>query len=404
MEFAKRMDRFGEGVFSMLAQMKHRRLEEGRMIVDLSIGAPNIPPAPHILKVLSEECLIPENYIYAISDRKALLEAVSLWYWNRYGVELDPETEICSLLGSQEGLSHIAMTIADEGDRILVPDPCYPVFADGPSLAGASLYYMPQKKENHYIIDLKEIPEEVAMEAKLMVVSYPNNPTAVMAPDSFYQELIAFAKKYNIIVLHDNAYSELVFDGKSCGSFLRFPGAREVGVEFNSLSKTYGLAGARVGFCVGSREVVGRLKTLKSNMDYGMFLPIQKAAIAAITGDQSCVAATRAAYEKRRDLLCDGFNSIGWQIDKPAATMFVWAKIPERFTDSLEFVKELFERTGVLVTPGSAFGPSGEGYVRMALVQDEEAIGKAVNAVKESGILNENGRSRAKQGGRGQQQ
>lgn len=401
MEFAKRMDRFGEGVFSMLAQMKQRRLEEGNMIVDLSIGAPNIPPAPHILKVLSEECLIPENYIYAISDRKALLEAVSLWYRNRYGVELDPETEICSLLGSQEGLSHIAMTIADEGDRILVPDPCYPVFADGPSLAGASLYYMPQRKENHYIIDLKEIPEEVAMEAKLMVVSYPNNPTAVMAPDSFYQELIAFAQKYDIIVLHDNAYSELVFDGKTCGSFLRFPGAREVGVEFNSLSKTYGLAGARVGFCVGNREVVGRLKTLKSNMDYGMFLPVQKAAIAAITGDQSCVAETRAAYEKRRDLLCDGFNAIGWQIDKPEATMFVWAKIPAHFNDSLKFVTELFERTGVLVTPGSAFGPSGEGYVRMALVQDEEAIGKAVDAVKESGILEENGRCREKQGGRG---
>lgn len=401
MEFAKRMDWFGEGVFSMLAQMKQRRLEEGNMIVDLSIGAPNIPPAPHILKVLSEECLIPENYIYAISDRKALLEAVSLWYRNRYGVELDPETEICSLLGSQEGLSHIAMTIADEGDRILVPDPCYPVFADGPSLAGASLYYMPQRKENHYIIDLKEIPEEVAMEAKLMVVSYPNNPTAVMAPDSFYQELIAFAQKYDIIVLHDNAYSELVFDGKTCGSFLRFPGAREVGVEFNSLSKTYGLAGARVGFCVGNREVVGRLKTLKSNMDYGMFLPVQKAAIAALTGDQSCVAETRAAYEKRRDLLCDGFNAIGWQIDKPEATMFVWAKIPAHFNDSLKFVTELFERTGVLVTPGSAFGPSGEGYVRMALVQDEEAIGKAVDAVKESGILEENGRCREKQGGRG---
>lgn len=401
MEFAKRMDRFGEGVFSMLAQMKQKRLEEGKMIVDLSIGAPNIPPAPHILKVLSEECLIPENYIYAISDRKALLEAVSLWYRNRYGVELDPETEICSLLGSQEGLSHIAMTIADEGDRILVPDPCYPVFADGPSLAGASLYYMPQRKENHYIIDLKEIPEEVAMEAKLMVVSYPNNPTAVMAPDSFYQELIAFAKKYDIIVLHDNAYSELVFDGKTCGSFLRFPGAREVGVEFNSLSKTYGLAGARVGFCVGSREVVGRLKTLKSNMDYGMFLPIQKAAIAAITGDQSCVAETRAAYERRRDLLCDGFNAIGWQIDKPEATMFVWARIPDHFTGSFEFVKELFERTGVLVTPGSAFGPSGEGYVRMALVQEEEAIEKAVAAVKESGILEESGRFRAEQGDRG---
>ena len=287
----------------------------------------------------------------------------------------------------QEGLAHIALSIVDEGDRVLVPDPCYPIFADGPSLAGASLYYMPQKKENHYVINLSEIPEEVAMEARLMIVSYPNNPTTAVAPDSFYRELIAFAKKYNIIVLHDNAYSELVFDGKSCGSFLRFPGAREVGVEFNSLSKTYGLAGARVGFCIGNREVVGRLKTLKSNMDYGLFLPIQKAAAAAVTGDQSCVAVTRAAYEKRRDLLCEGLAEIGWKIDKPEATMFVWRKVPGHFDTSLEFVKELFEQTGVLVTPGSAFGPSGEGYVRMALVQDEEAIHRAVKAIKSSKIL-----------------
>lgn len=387
MEFAKRMNRFGEGVFSMLAQMKHKRIAEGKDIVDLSIGAPNIPPAPHILKVLSEECLVRENYIYAINDQKDLLQAVSRWYERRYGVKLDPETEICSLLGSQEGLAHISLSIADENDRVLVPDPCYPVFADGPSLAGAKLYYMPQRKENHYVIDLKEIPEEVAKEAKLMIVSYPNNPTSVMAPDSFYEELIAFAKKYDIIVLHDNAYSELVFDGKTCGSFLRFPGAKEVGVEFNSLSKTYGLAGARVGFCVGNKEVVAHLKTLKSNMDYGMFLPIQKAAIAAITGDQACVAETRAAYEKRRDLLCGGLNSIGWKMDKPEGTMFVWAKIPDGFENSLEYVKELFEKTGVLVTPGSAFGPSGEGHVRMALVQDEETIAKAVKAIDESGIL-----------------
>lgn len=387
MEFAKRMDRFGEGVFSMLAQMKHRRMEEGKLIVDLSIGAPNIPPAPHILKVLSEECLKPENYVYAIRDQKALLEAAADWYLNRYGVTVDPENEICSLLGSQEGLAHIALSIADEGDTVLVPDPCYPVFSDGPSLAGANLFYMPQRKENGYVIDLKEIPQEVAMEAKLMIVSYPNNPTAVMAPDSFYEELIAFAKKYDIIVLHDNAYSELVFDGKTCGSFLRFPGAKEVGVEFNSLSKTYGLAGARIGFCIGNREVVGRLKTLKSNMDYGMFLPIQKAAIAAVTGDQSSVAATREAYEKRRNLLCDGLNRIGWKVERPEATMFVWAKIPDGFDHSLDFVKQLFEAAGVLVTPGSAFGPSGEGYVRMALVQDEETIGIAVRAVDESGIL-----------------
>ncbi|MCI7262708.1 MAG: aminotransferase class I/II-fold pyridoxal phosphate-dependent enzyme [Clostridium sp.] len=387
MKFAKRMDRFGEGVFSMLAQMKYKRLEEGKEIVDLSIGAPNIPPAPHILKVLSEECLVPENYVYAINDQRELLKAVASWYERRYGVLLDPETEICSLLGSQEGLAHIALSIVDEGDRVLVPDPCYPVFADGPSLAGAKLTYLPQKKENHYVIDLKEIPEEEAREAKLMIVSYPNNPTTVMAPDSFYEELIAFAKKYDIIVLHDNAYSELVFDGKTCGSFLRFPGAKEVGVEFNSLSKTYGMAGARVGFCVGNPEVVAHLKMLKSNMDYGMFLPIQKAAIAAITGDQACVAETRAAYERRRDVLCDGLNEIGWRMEKPESTMFVWAKIPDGFENSLDFVQTLFEKTGVLVTPGSAFGPSGEGYVRMALVQEEDAMRRAIRAIDNSGIL-----------------
>ena len=212
MKFAERMDRFGEGIFSRLAELKRQKLEAGENVVDLSIGAPNIPPAQHILDVLCKEAADKNNYIYAINDQKDLLQAVSQWYERRYGVNLDPDTEICSLLGSQEGLAHIAMSIVDEGDLVLVPDPCYPVFADGPRLAGAELYYMPQKKENGYVIRLSDIPEEVAQRAKFMVVSYPNNPTAVMAPDSFYEELIAFAKKYDIIVLHDNAYSELVFD------------------------------------------------------------------------------------------------------------------------------------------------------------------------------------------------
>ena len=387
MKFANRMDRFGEGVFSMLAQMKKKKLEEGEMIVDLSIGAPNIAPAPHILKALSEACLVPENYLYAIQDQQALLEAVSDWYARRYGVELNPETEICSLLGSQEGLAHIALSIVDEGDVVLVPDPCYPVFADGPSLAGAELYYMPLKKENDYIIQLQDIPEEVAKKAKLMVVSYPNNPTTAMAPAQFYQDLVAFAKKYDIIVLHDNAYSELVFDGKTCGSFLSYPGAKEIGVEFNSLSKTYGLAGARIGFCLGNKEVVKHLKMLKSNMDYGMFLPIQAAAVAALTGDQDCVYDTMKAYEARRDILCDGLRSIGWEMDRPVATMFVWAPIPKQYESSEAFVMDLVEKTGVMVTPGSAFGPSGEGFVRMALVQDREALERAIHAVDESGIF-----------------
>ena len=387
MKFANRMNRFGEGVFSRLAEMKRQRLEAGESVLDLSIGAPNIPPAKHILDVLCKEAADKNNYIYAINDQKDLLQAVSGWYERRYGVALDPDTEICSLLGSQEGLAHIAMSIVDEGDLVLVPDPCYPVFADGPRLAGAELYYMPQKKENGYVIRLSDIPEDVAQRAKFMIVSYPNNPTAVMAPDSFYEELIAFAKKYDIIVLHDNAYSELVFDGKHCGSFLRFPGAKEVGVEFNSLSKTYGLAGARIGFCVGNPEVVKHLKLLKSNMDYGMFLPVQKAAVAAITGDQACVETTRKAYERRRDALCDGMTEIGWKMDKPEATMFVWAKIPDKFSDSTSFAMELAEKAGLLVTPGSAFGPSGEGYVRLALVQDEDVLKKAARLVDESGML-----------------
>lgn len=387
MKFANRMNQFGEGVFSRLAVMRKNRLAQGKEVYDLSIGAPNIPPTKRIMEVMAEAVMKPANYVYAINDTQQLLEAVAQWYKRRYDVELNPETEICSLLGSQDGLSHIALSILDPGDVMLVPDPCYPIFADGPRIAGAELYYMPLQKENDYVIQLQDIPEEIARKAKFMLVSYPNNPTAAMAPESFYHEVVAFAKKYDIIVLHDNAYSELVFDGQICGSFLSIPGAMEVGVEFNSLSKTYGLAGARIGFCVGNKEVVGMLKTLKSNMDYGMFLPIQAAAVEALTGNQAVVAETRAAYEHRRDVLCDGLIEAGWHMEKPAGTMFVWAPIPDSYQDSESFVADLLDKTGVLVTPGSAFGPSGEGYVRMALVQSEDTMKKIVEAVAVSGIF-----------------
>lgn len=387
MKFANRMNQFGEGVFSRLAVMRKNRLAQGKEVYDLSIGAPNIPPTKRIMEVMAEAVMKPANYVYAINDTQQLLEAVAQWYKRRYDVELNPETEICSLLGSQDGLSHIALSILDPGDVMLVPDPCYPIFADGSRIAGAELYYMPLQKENDYVIQLQDIPEEIARKAKFMLVSYPNNPTAAMAPESFYHEVVAFAKKYDIIVLHDNAYSELVFDGQICGSFLSIPGAMEVGVEFNSLSKTYGLAGARIGFCVGNKEVVGMLKTLKSNMDYGMFLPIQAAAVEALTGNQAVVAETRAAYEHRRDVLCDGLIEAGWHMEKPAGTMFVWAPIPDSYQDSESFVADLLDKTGVLVTPGSAFGPSGEGYVRMALVQSEDTMKKIVEAVAVSGIF-----------------
>ncbi|MGN0250160.1 MAG: aminotransferase class I/II-fold pyridoxal phosphate-dependent enzyme [Oliverpabstia sp.] len=387
MKFAKRMDRFGTSIFTVLLEMKKEKLKRGEEVIDLSIGTPNIPPADHIIRAMTEAVQDKKNYVYAIQDTRELHEAVSAWYRRRYQVEIDPDTEVVSLLGSQEGLSHIGLTLVDPGDIVLVPDPCYPIFGDGPVIAGAELHYMPLKKENNYLIDFDAIPEKVAKAAKLMVVSYPNNPTTAVAPGWFYEKLISFAKKYDIAVLHDNAYSELAFGMETSGSFLQYEGAKDVGVEFNSLSKTYGLAGARIGFCIGNREIVEKMTTLKSNTDYGMFLPVQKAAIAAITGDQFCVKTTREAYQKRRDCFCEGMTSIGWPIEKCPATMFVWAPIPVKYTSSEEFVKILLEKAGVIVTPGSAFGPSGEGYVRVALVQDEENIRKAVQNVKNSGIL-----------------
>lgn len=386
MEFSKRMDIFGESVFTVMKNRRTAVEARGMEVIDLSIGAPNIPPAPHITKVLSEESLKPENYLYAIVDQPELLDGVVSWYQRRYGVELCRE-EITSVLGSQEGLSHIGLSILDEGDVVLLPEPCYPVFRDGAALAGAEIHYMPLLEENDYIIDLGAIPEELAKKAKLMVVSYPNNPTCALAPDSFYEELIAFAKKYDIIVIHDNAYSELVYDGNTCGSFLRFPGAKDVGVEFNSLSKTYGMAGARVGFCIGNREVVGSLRTLKSNLDFGIFLPVQKAAVAAITGDQSCVKEVRDAYAARRDYLVEELGKLGWKIKKPAGTMFVWAKLPPAWDNSEEFCIALLERAGVSVTPGSAFGALGEGYVRFALVRTEAEMERAFRRIAESGVL-----------------
>ena len=384
LKFAKRMNNFSEGVFARLATMKQEKISAGTEVIDLSIGAPNIPPPAHVMQVLAQEALKAENYVYAITDTRELLQEASDWYRRRYGVEIDPATEVCSLWGSQEGLSHIALTLIDDGDLTLVPDPCYPIFADGAKLAGSKIFYMPQLKEHDYIIQLEKIPADIAARAKFMIVSYPNNPTTAVAPADFYERLIHFAKRNDIVVLHDNAYSELIFDGTRGFSFLSFDGAKDVGVEFNSLSKTYGFAGARVGFCLGNREVVKRIKLLKSNIDYGIFLPIQKAAIAALQSPQEIIDKTRAAYIERRDALIDGLNAAGWQIDKPKATMFVWAPVPKNFGTSEEFVKILLEKSSVMVTPGSAFGPSGEGFVRMALVQTADTMKKVAAQIQSS--------------------
>lgn len=375
MQFSNQMQLFQESIFTVLANKASLHRKQGLEVIDFSTGTPNIPPNKKIRETLANAVLDPKNYVYAINDQPELINAVIKWYQSRYDVNLN-NNEICSLLGSQEGLSHLAMTIVNVDDIVLVPNPCYPIFRDGSLLAGAKIVDMPLKPENDYLIDFDAIDPVIAKKAKLMIVSYPNNPTCGIANDEFYNLLVSFAKKYNIIVLHDNAYSELLFEGHG-KSFLSYPGAKDIGIEFNSLSKTYGLAGARIGFAVGNRQIIEQIKKLKSNIDYGMFIPIQLAAIQAISGDQHCVEETRQAYQQRRDTFLQCAKEIGWKISKTKGTMFIWAKIPNKYKTSLDFINDLFEQTGILFVPGSAFGTYGEGYVRIALIQDTETIKKA---------------------------
>lgn len=387
MKFSKRMENLGTSVFSKLDEEKQHYIKEGNEVLDFSIGSPNIAPSKEIQNALIHAAQDPKSYMYSLRDTKELRETIQRYYKERYEVLLHPEHEILSLQGSQEGLAHIALAICDEGDIVLIPSPCYPVFANGPKIAGAILYEMPMEAEHEYLIQFDIIPEAIARKAKMMIVSYPNNPTGATAPDHFYEKLIAFAKKYEIIVIHDTAYSNLVFDGEDGRSFLYYEGAKDIGVEFNSFSKTYGMAGARIGICVGNAEIVKQLRILKSNIDYGMFLPIQQAAIAALTQDQTCVYETRDTYQARRDVLVRGLREIGWRVEAPKATMFLWANIPSTYQNSELFAIDLLRKTGVLVTPGSAFGTYGEGYVRIALVQDEAVIQEAVARIRNSKIF-----------------
>jgi len=378
------MDLLAEGVFSRLDEEKQNMMASGKAVYDFTIGSPNIAPSKEVMDALITAAQQPESYMYSLHDTKELKETIQAWYRKRYQVELDTETEILSLQGSQEGLAHVALALCDEGDIVLIPAPSYPIFANGPKIAGAELYEMPMLKEYDYLIQFDAIPEEIAEKAKMIIISYPNNPTGATAPDSFYEELIQFAKAHDIIVIHDTAYSNLVFDGEEGKSFLYYAGAKDIGIEFNSFSKTYGMAGARIGICVGNAEIVGILRKLKSNIDYGMFLPIQKAAIAALTQDQSIVKETRETYQRRRNRIVAGAAAAGWHIASCKSTMFLWAQIPEGYGSSEEFALNLLKCSGMLVTPGSSFGAYGEGFVRIALVQSDEVIEQALQTLKES--------------------
>ncbi len=385
-QFSEMVNGFKTGIFATLNEKKEELIKEGRKVYNLSVGTPDFKPAPHVMKAMQDACKAPENYKYALADLPELLKAVQYRYEKRFGVRVETD-EIMSVYGSQECMAHIGMVFCNPGDTILVPNPGYPMFEMSGIMAKANLEYYTIKEENGYLPDLDHIPEETLKRAKYMIVSYPLNPVCVCAPDEFYPKLIDFAKKNEIVILHDNAYSDIIYTRKQGRSFLSFEGAKEVGVEFYSLSKSYNLTGARISFVVGNREIIEKFRTLRSQIDYGIFLPIQYAAIAALTGPDDFIEEQRQQYEARNRALCGGLRKIGWNVPDSQGTMFVWAKIPEGYESSADFCIRLMERTGVIVTPGSAFGSEGEGYVRMALVVDEQMIAEIIWVLDESGIF-----------------
>jgi len=358
----------------------------GRKVYNFSVGTPDFKPAQHIMDAVVEAASQPENYKYALADLPELTQAVIHRYQTRYQVAIKPE-EIMSVYGSQEGIAHIGLSLIDEGDIVLVPDPGYPIFAIGPALAGAKLATYELKEENDYLPDLDAIGKQYGHKAKLMIVSYPLNPVCKTAPDSFYEKLIPWAEENEIIIIHDNAYSDIIYDNKVGRSILSFEGAKNVAVEFYSLSKSYNYTGARMGFLVGNEKIVQNFKKLRSQIDYGTFLPVQYGAIAALNGPDDMIKEQCKEYEARRNALCDGFTALGWKFERSQGTMFAWAKIPEGFSDDVDFVMTMLDKTGVLCTPGSSFGELGKGHVRFALVLPVEIIEEALEGVRLSRLL-----------------
>ena len=385
-QFADRMKDYEAGIFQVLNEKKDAAEKQGKKIYNLSVGTPDFPPAEHVMNAVIEAAKKPENYKYALVDLPELIEAVRQRYEKRYEVSLEAD-EIMSVYGSQEGIAHICLSLCNPGDVVLVPNPGYPIFGIGPSLAGAEVVTYDLTESNHYLPNLDGMDENLLERTKCMIVSYPLNPVCKAAPDDFYERLIPWAIKNNIVIIHDNAYSDIIYDGRIGKSILRIPDAKKIAVEFYSLSKSYNYTGARVSFLTGNKDIIANFKKLRSQIDYGTYLPVQYGAIAALTGSDRMVIDQCAEYEKRRDALCGGLREIGWPVEDSEGTMFAWAKIPEPYTDDVEFVMELVEKTGVLCTPGSSFGSLGKGHVRFALTMPVENIREAVKAIAGSGMV-----------------
>ena len=378
--FAKRIENLPPYLFARIDEMKAKKRNEGVDVIDLGVGDPDLATPPHIVDALVQTAREPENHHYpSYLGMKAYREAVASWYRKRFGVDLDPDTEVISLMGSKDGVAHIPESLVNPGDYVLVPSPGYPVYNTGTLFAEGKSYEMPLKQENGFLPDLDDIPADVANSAKLMWINYPNNPTSAIAPPAFYEEVVQFAREHDIIVVSDNAYSEISFDGYRASSFLETDGASEVGIEMHSLSKTYNMTGWRIGMAVGNQEVIKGLGIVKTNIDSGVFNPVQYAAIAALTGPQDCVTDACRIYQERRDVLVQGLNKLGFDIDAPKATFYVWLRV----SDSMDFAAKMLDEAGVVVTPGVGFGRAGEGYVRFAITRSADRIREAIARMEE---------------------
>jgi len=383
-ELADRLKSLPPYLFARIDEMKEEALSKGVDLIDISIGDPDLPTPAHIVDAMKKAVEKPEHHRYpSYAGMLSYREAVAQWYERRFNVKLDPAEEVLSLIGSKEGIGHIPLAFINPGDVVLCPSPAYPVYSIGTLFAGGEPYFMPLKEENHFFPDFSSIPGDILKRAKMMFLNYPNNPTSQTASVEFFKEAIEFAVRHNIIICHDNAYSELYFDGKRPISFLEVEGAMDVGVEFHSLSKTYNMTGWRIGFVCGNKEVIAGLGKIKTNIDSGIFQAIQEAAIVALRSDEGILDDIRSIYQERRDILIDGLSSIGLKVNKPDATFYIWAKVPEGYT-SESFTIHLLDKAGILGTPGNGFGEPGEGYIRFALTVSAERLKEAVERIKKA--------------------
>ena len=380
--YSERLSQLPPYVFVEIDRKKKQAIQRGIDIIDLGVGDPDLPTPQHIRDAMKRAIDEPKYHRYPFGP--GLLEfrkAIARWYKVRFGVELDPENEVHALIGSKEGIGHIHLAFVNPGDVVLCPEPAYPVYKIGTIFAGGTPYFMPLLEENGFLPDLDSIPEKIATKSKMVFINYPNNPTAACANRDFFRRVIEFARKYNIVVVNDAAYSEIYYEGRKPISFLELPGAKEVGIEFHSLSKTYNMTGWRIGWACGNRIILKGLSSVKENIDSGVFGAIQAASIEALNGGQDCVDEMRRIYERRRDLLSEGLEKTGWRVKRSEATFYIWAKVPEGYS-SLQCVENLLEEIGILSTPGNALGPSGEGYVRFSLTVDEKRIKEAVERLR----------------------